>query len=143
MLCLLLLLRMPRTQVIYLTSTPIHESIVDYHLHLLPGVPGRRTKGQLAARLRRCGAGGAHAEDPGAARLLERLRATILTRRAHMTCFTVSNSKARPGARAGIRSMAAIPPCCIGDRRADHGVCFAKPASTCPMARKTSPKPLR
>jgi hypothetical protein len=32
LLCLLLLLRMPRTRAIYVTSTPIHESIIDYYL---------------------------------------------------------------------------------------------------------------
>ena len=47
MLCLLLLLRMPRTHVVYVTSTPIPAAIVDYYLHLLPGVPSlhaRRAK---------------------------------------------------------------------------------------------------
>jgi hypothetical protein len=47
MLCLLLLLRMPRTRVIYVTSTPISESIIDYYLHLLPGVPGLHARRRL------------------------------------------------------------------------------------------------
>jgi hypothetical protein len=38
MLCMLLLLRMPRTRVVYVTSMPIDNSIIDYYLHLLPGV---------------------------------------------------------------------------------------------------------
>src|SRR5678816_4126931 len=38
LLCLLLLLRMPRTQVIYVTSMPIDPIIIDYYLHLLPGI---------------------------------------------------------------------------------------------------------
>lgn len=38
LLCLLLLLRMPRTRVIYVSSTPIEEVIIDYYLHLIPGV---------------------------------------------------------------------------------------------------------
>jgi len=38
MLCMLLLLRMPRTKLIYVTSVPIDHSIIDYYLHLLPGV---------------------------------------------------------------------------------------------------------
>ena len=38
MLSLLLLLRMPRTHVIYVTSMPIDPIIIDYYLHLLPGV---------------------------------------------------------------------------------------------------------
>jgi len=47
LLCLLLLLRMPRTRVIYLTSTPIHDAIIDYYLHLLPGVPGQHARARL------------------------------------------------------------------------------------------------
>ena len=40
MLSMLMLLRMPRTRVIYVTSMPIDGSIVDYYLHLLPGITG-------------------------------------------------------------------------------------------------------
>ncbi|MBL7730626.1 MAG: hypothetical protein JNM88_05570, partial [Chitinophagaceae bacterium] len=38
LLCLLMLLRMPRTHVVYVTSTPVDPVIVDYYLHLLPGI---------------------------------------------------------------------------------------------------------
>ncbi|MBC7830176.1 MAG: carboxylate-amine ligase [Chitinophagaceae bacterium] len=40
MLCLLMLLRMPRTNVIYLTSQTIDPVIIDYYLHMLPGMTG-------------------------------------------------------------------------------------------------------
>jgi hypothetical protein len=40
MLCLLMLLRMPRTNVIYVTSQTIDPVIIDYYLHMLPGVTG-------------------------------------------------------------------------------------------------------
>jgi len=36
LLCMLTLLRMPQTHVIYLSSTTIDPVIVDYYLHLLP-----------------------------------------------------------------------------------------------------------
>src|SRR5215207_2872809 len=39
LLCLLMLLRMPRTRLVYVTSQPIAPETVDYYLHLLPGVP--------------------------------------------------------------------------------------------------------
>ena len=39
MLSMLMLLRMPRTPVVFLTSTPLAPSIMDYYLHLLSGVP--------------------------------------------------------------------------------------------------------
>ncbi len=38
LLCMLLLLRMPRTHIIYLSSVPIDEAIIDYYLHLIPGI---------------------------------------------------------------------------------------------------------
>ncbi|HEX7905631.1 MAG TPA: peptide ligase PGM1-related protein [Chitinophagaceae bacterium] len=40
MLCMLMLLRMPRTHVIYVTSQTIDPIIVDYYLHMLPGITG-------------------------------------------------------------------------------------------------------
>lgn len=40
MLCMLMLLRMPRTELIYLSSVPIDNTIIDYYLHLLPGITG-------------------------------------------------------------------------------------------------------
>src|SRR6185436_17411381 len=40
MLCLLMLLRLPRTNVIYVTSQTIDPVIIDYYLHMLPGVTG-------------------------------------------------------------------------------------------------------
>ncbi len=47
MLCLLLLLRMPRTNVVYVTSMPIDPIIIDYYLHLLPGVTGYHAQQRL------------------------------------------------------------------------------------------------
>ena len=40
LLCMLMLLRMPRTHVVYVTSMPIDPVIIDYYLHLLPGITG-------------------------------------------------------------------------------------------------------
>jgi hypothetical protein len=40
MLCMLMLLRMPKTELIYLSSVPIDTTIIDYYLHLLPGITG-------------------------------------------------------------------------------------------------------
>ncbi|MCC6775193.1 MAG: carboxylate-amine ligase [Hyphomicrobiales bacterium] len=92
MLCLLLLLRMPRTRVIYVTSTRIPDTIIDYYLHLLPGVPGLHARHRLT--LISC-------DDASAApltrkilarpRVLQRIRDAIPDpASAHMTCFTVS-----------------------------------------------------
>ncbi|MGB3006309.1 MAG: peptide ligase PGM1-related protein [Chitinophagaceae bacterium] len=47
LLCLLLLLRMPRTHIIYVTSSPIDPVIIDYYLHLLPGITGDHARQRL------------------------------------------------------------------------------------------------
>ena len=47
LLCLLLLLRMPRTHIVYITSTPIDPIIIDYYLHLLPGITGDHARQRL------------------------------------------------------------------------------------------------
>ena len=47
MLSMLMLLRMPRTRVVFLTSTPLAPSIVDYYLHLLSGVPTAHARARL------------------------------------------------------------------------------------------------
>lgn len=47
MLCLLMLLRMPRTRVVYVTSQPIAPTIIDYYLHLLPGIPTSHARQRL------------------------------------------------------------------------------------------------
>lgn len=44
---LLLLLRQPRARLIYVTSQPIRREIVDYYLHLLPGVIASQARQRL------------------------------------------------------------------------------------------------
>ena len=104
MLCLLLLLRMPRTRVIYLTSTPIAEAIVDYFLHLLPGIPAQHARARLI--LLSC-----HDASPTAlsAKLLARprllrrvLEAIPDTSKAHMTCFNVTELERRLALSLGL-----------------------------------------
>lgn len=47
LLCLLMLLRMPKTHIIYVTSLPIDPIIVDYYLHLLPGITTYHARNRL------------------------------------------------------------------------------------------------
>ena len=55
MLCMLMLLRMPRTKLVYVTSLPIHSTIIDYYLHLLPGIPvSHAQEATYTTKLSRC-----------------------------------------------------------------------------------------
>jgi len=47
LLSLLMLLRMPHTHVIYVTSVPVDPLIVDYYLQLLPGISGFHARQRL------------------------------------------------------------------------------------------------
>ncbi|HMP29969.1 MAG TPA: peptide ligase PGM1-related protein [Saprospiraceae bacterium] len=47
MLCLLLLLKMPETRVTFVTSLPISGLIIDYYLHMLPGITPLHARNRL------------------------------------------------------------------------------------------------
>ena len=47
LLCMLMLLRLPRTRMIYITSVPLAPSVIDYYLHLLPGIPTTHARKRL------------------------------------------------------------------------------------------------
>lgn len=47
LLCLLMLLRMPCAHVTYVSSMPIDPIIIDYYLHLLPGITGYHASARL------------------------------------------------------------------------------------------------
>src|SRR4051812_41098656 len=92
MLCMLMLLRMPQTHLVYITSQPVATTIIDYYLHLLPGIPVSHARRRLT--LLSChDASNAPLtqkilERP---RLLERIRVAIPdSRAAHMSCFNSS-----------------------------------------------------
>ncbi len=89
MLVNLMLLRQPRTKLVYVTSQLLHPTVVDYYLALLSGVPGTHARQRLVMLdcndssdlpltekiLRR-------------PRLIERIRSEISDmNRAHMVCF--------------------------------------------------------
>jgi hypothetical protein len=104
MLCMLLLLRLPRTRLIYVTSQPLDETIVDYYLHLLPGVPRRHA-------MRRLDLFCCHDASPqplsakilARPRLLARIGAAIADPGStHMTCFTVSGLERALAVRLGV-----------------------------------------
>lgn len=92
MLCLLMLLRMPRTNVIYVTSETIDPVIIDYYLHMLPGMTGYHALRRLT--LLSCHDSSSKAltrkilERP---RLLKRIRDFIpADHNTHMACFNVT-----------------------------------------------------
>jgi PGM1 C-terminal domain len=104
MLCMLMLLRLPRTHVIYVTSQSIATAVVDYYLHLLPGIPLRHARSRLT--LLACH----DASDVPLTqkildrpRLMNRIRSAIPDDgTAHMTCFNSTALERTLAVRLGI-----------------------------------------
>jgi hypothetical protein len=92
LLCMLMLLRFPRASVVYVTSEPIASSVIDYYLHLLPGVPPNHARRRLTLLSCDDASAGILAEKLLARRdLLACIRAAIPERStAHMTCFAAT-----------------------------------------------------
>jgi hypothetical protein len=111
MLFLLLLLRQPRLQLIFVTGRPIDERIIDYYLSLLPGVIPSHAR----ARLHLVSAGDGSAR-PLTAKLLERphvldaIRARIPDPRlCHLVAFTTSTLERDLALALGIPLYGADP----------------------------------
>ena len=92
MLCMLMLLRLPRTRLIYLTSQPIPETIIDYYLHLLQGIPAQHARARLT--MLACYDGSARSLTEkilSRPRLLNRLREAVSDpANAYITAFAVT-----------------------------------------------------
>ncbi len=104
MLCLLMLLRMPRTHVTFVTSMPVDPVIIDYYLHLLPGITGYHARQRLT--LLSCFDASPKPltekvlERP---RLLDRIRNSIPSGYpAHLTCFNITEKERKLALNLGI-----------------------------------------
>jgi hypothetical protein len=111
LLCLLMLLRLPRTRVVLVTSQPVHPSIIDYYLHLLPGVPAAHARARLTLLSAHDGSSAPLTQKILARpRLLERLRAAIpdpMT--AHLTCFNATGLERTLAVELGVPLYACDP----------------------------------
>ena len=104
MLCLLMLLRMPLTKLIYITSEPVPESIIDYYLHLLPGITGHHARKRLT--LLSCFDASSKSltqkilDRP---RLLDSIKQQITdVSNTHLTCFNITPLEKTLAVRLGI-----------------------------------------
>lgn len=81
-------LRNPRTRLIYVTSQPIHPTVADYYLQLLPGVPFSHARDRLLmvstydASLKPL-----TEKVLDRPRLIERIRQALRPGQSYMTCF--------------------------------------------------------
>lgn len=106
----LIRLRNPRARLIYVTSQPIHPSVIDYYLQLMPGIPFSHARDRL---LLFCTYDASLQpltqkilERP---RLIERLRRAIRPNQAYMTCFNSTYLERDLAVQLGIPLLALDP----------------------------------
>ena len=109
MLVLLMLLKMPRTQVIYVTSMPVDPAEVDYYLRLVGGVPDLRDRLTMISL-------GDDSFRPHTQKILERPDALAAIRAnirhpglAHMTVFAATPLERTLAVRLGLPMYACDP----------------------------------
>lgn len=111
MLSMLMLLRLPNTRVVFLTSEPIAAVIIDYYLSLLSGVPASHARARLTLL-------SAHDASPVSLtrklldrpRLLARIRAAIRDpHNAHLSVFNATAAEVSLAVALGIPMYACDP----------------------------------
>ena len=111
MLALLMLLQLPNTRLIYVTSQAISQTVIDYFLHLLPGIPSTHARRRLA--LFDCADA---SPRPLVQKILDRPRLIQKIRNsipdpesAHISCFNSTSLERDLAVRLGIPLYATDP----------------------------------
>ncbi|NET38077.1 MAG: carboxylate-amine ligase [Cyanothece sp. SIO1E1] len=106
----LIRLRNPRTRVVYITSRPLHPSIIDYYLELLPGIPGSHARDRLLVLATYDSSLKSLTqkilERP---RLVERIRQVLRLDRAYMVCFNSTHLERDLSIQLGVPLLAVDP----------------------------------
>jgi len=106
----LMRLRNPRTRLIYVTSLPIHPSIIEYYLQLLPGIPFSHARDRLLllsaydSSLKPLSQ--KILERP---RLLERIRQSLRLEKSFMICYNSASWEGELSVKLGVPLYAAAP----------------------------------
>ena len=104
LLCLLLLLRMPRTHIIYVTGIPVDNIIIDYYLHLLNGITGYHARQRIHFFSCYDSSEKSLTEKIlSRPRLIQRIKNAIPTgHSAHLACFNVTEHERKLAVQLGL-----------------------------------------
>ncbi|BAB74048.1 hypothetical protein DSM107007_08760 [Nostoc sp. PCC 7120 = FACHB-418] len=106
----LMRLRNPRTRLIYVTSTPLHPSIIDYYLQLLPGIPFSHARNRLLLL-------STYDSSPKPLsqkilerpRLMERIRQALRLEKSFIICYNSTDLEAELSLKLNVPLYAAAP----------------------------------
>ncbi|MBR8837957.1 MAG: carboxylate-amine ligase [Stigonema ocellatum SAG 48.90 = DSM 106950] len=123
----LIRLQNPRTRLIYVTSMPLHPSIIDYYLQLLPGIPFSHARNRLLLLSTYDSSKKPLSqkilERP---RLLERIRQALRLEKSFMTCYNSSHWEGELSVKLGVPLYAAAPDLTIWGSKGGSRQIFAE-----------------
>ena len=106
----LIRLRNPETKLIYVTSQPLHPSIVDYYLELLPGIPSSHARDRLDLFATYDSSLRPLTEKILARpRLIRRIKSKIKPDEAYMTCYNSTELERDLAVTLGLPMLAVDP----------------------------------
>ncbi len=106
----LIRLRNPKTRLIYVTSQPLHPSVIDYYLQLLPGVPFSHARERLLLLSTYDSSKRALTEKIlERPRLMERINLALRSHRSYMICFNATERERELSVRLNIPLWAPDP----------------------------------
>lgn len=123
----LIRLQNPRTRLIYVTSQPLHPSIIDYYLQLLPGIPFSHARNRLLLLSTYDSSFKPLTqkilERP---RLMERIRQAVRADNSFMICYNTSPWERELSVKLGIPLYAADPDLTIWGTKSGSRQIFAQ-----------------
>ncbi|NJR52768.1 MAG: carboxylate-amine ligase [Leptolyngbyaceae cyanobacterium CSU_1_3] len=123
----LIRLRNPRTRLVYITSQPLHPSVIDYYLQLLPGIPFSHARDRLLllstydSSIRPLSQ-----KILDRPRLLERIRQAVNPDRAYMICYNSTSLERDLAVQLGVPLFALDPRLLIWGTKSGSRQIFAE-----------------
>uniref|UniRef100_A0A832M3G8 Carboxylate-amine ligase n=1 Tax=Oscillatoriales cyanobacterium SpSt-402 TaxID=2282168 RepID=A0A832M3G8_9CYAN len=106
----LIRLRHPRTRMIYVTSQPLHPSVIDYYLQLLPGIPFSHARDRLLLLSTYDSSLSPLSQKIlDRPRLIERIRQAVRRDRCFMICYNSTPAERDLAIKTGIPLFALDP----------------------------------
>jgi hypothetical protein len=100
----------PRTRLVYVTSQPLHPSVIDYYLQLLPGIPFSHARDRLLLLSAYDASYNSLSQKIlDRPRLIERIRQAVNRDRSYMICYNSTVAERELSVRLGIPLYALDP----------------------------------
>lgn len=123
----LIRLQNPRTRLIYITSQPLHPSIIDYYLQLLPGIPFSHARDRLLLLSTYDSSSRPLTEKIlERPRLMKRIRGAVRPEQSFMICYNTSPWERELSVKLGVPLYAADPDLTIWGTKSGSRQIFAQ-----------------